>query len=321
VTTILNAAYQSTYDVFLPVLVQAYCGCRVSEIVDATTHDIVQIDGQWCLEIRETHREQGQTIKGHRSRTVPLHDEVVRYLIPYWGSLPPGPLFPKLPKAKKNNARSAYVARKIQQWIREDLQIKDRNLAPNHSFRHYLKSQLLDRDVQERISDAITGHKTPGSAAWLVVTGLAIFGFAFAVISSLHSYLILAYAGSKKAAEDVGFYYAANAAGRLFGIVMSGLSTQYGGLPACLWGSAAMLALCLVFVFLLPAEVAPRRQVCRARRVGRYCGKFHQLAKYQLTASGTVHISTFVEKLELMRCDGPETRDCRPRRSCPGNPA
>jgi hypothetical protein len=43
--------------------------------------------------------------------------------------------------------------------------IKDPNLAPNHSFRHYLKSQLLDRDVQERISNAITGHKTPASGA------------------------------------------------------------------------------------------------------------------------------------------------------------
>src|SRR4029077_9020194 len=53
----------------------------------------------------------------------------------------------------------------------------------------------------------------------LVVTvGLGTFGFAFAVVSSLHSYLILAYAGSEKAAEDVGFYYAANAAGRLIGI-------------------------------------------------------------------------------------------------------
>ena len=47
----------------------------------------------------------------------------------------------------------------------------------------------------------------PVSAGLLVVIGLGIFGFAFAVISSLHSYLILAYAGSKKAAEDVGFYY------------------------------------------------------------------------------------------------------------------
>jgi hypothetical protein len=40
--------------------------------------------------------------------------------------------------------------------------IKDPNLAPNHSFRHYLKSALLARDVPERIFDAITGHTTPG---------------------------------------------------------------------------------------------------------------------------------------------------------------
>ena len=72
----------------------------------------------------------------------------------------------------------------------------------------------------------------------LVVTiGLGIFGFAFAVISSLHSYLILAYAGSEKAAEDVGFYYAANAGGRLIGILLSGALAQAGGLAACLWGS------------------------------------------------------------------------------------
>ena len=92
----------------------------------------------------------------------------------------------------------------------------------------------------------------PVNPALTVVVVLGVFGFAFAVISSLHSYLILAYAGTKKAAEDVGFYYAANAAGRLIGIVLSGALAQYGGLPACLWGSAAMLALCLALVFLLP---------------------------------------------------------------------
>ena len=93
----------------------------------------------------------------------------------------------------------------------------------------------------------------------VVVIGLAVFGFAFAVISSLHSYLILAYAGSEKAAEDVGFYYAANAAGRLLGIILSGILTQYGGLPACLWGSSAMLAACLAITFLLPSDAASRR--------------------------------------------------------------
>ncbi len=88
----------------------------------------------------------------------------------------------------------------------------------------------------------------------VVVVGLAVFGFAFAVISSLHSYLILAYAGSEKAAEDVGYYYAANAAGRLMGILLSGILTQYGGLPACLWGSAAMLLTCMALTLLLPTE-------------------------------------------------------------------
>jgi predicted MFS family arabinose efflux permease len=93
----------------------------------------------------------------------------------------------------------------------------------------------------------------------LVVTiGLGIFGFAFAVISSLHSYLILAYAGSEKAAEDVGFYYAANAGGRLIGILLSGALAQAGGLAACLWGSTVMLALCLTITFLLPSVARAR---------------------------------------------------------------
>jgi hypothetical protein len=71
-----------------------------------------------------------------------------------------------------------------------------------------------------------------------------VFGFAFAVNSSVHSYLVLAYAGSEKAAEDVGFYYAANALGRFFGTLMSGLLYQWGGLLARWPGSAVMLPLC-----------------------------------------------------------------------------
>ncbi len=90
----------------------------------------------------------------------------------------------------------------------------------------------------------------------VLAAGLCLFGLAFAVMSSLHSYLVLAYAGSEKAAEDVGFYYAANAAGRLGGIVLSGALMQAGGIVACLWGSAAMLALCWGLTLLLPTQVA-----------------------------------------------------------------
>jgi MFS family permease len=89
---------------------------------------------------------------------------------------------------------------------------------------------------------------------WVVVAGLGVFGFAFAVNSSVHSYLILAYAGSEKAAEDVGFYYAANALGRFIGTLLSGLLYQWGGLLYALIGSALMLITCWLVTLALPLK-------------------------------------------------------------------
>ncbi|MGL4439492.1 MAG: organoarsenical effux MFS transporter ArsJ [Bosea sp. (in: a-proteobacteria)] len=88
----------------------------------------------------------------------------------------------------------------------------------------------------------------------ILVAGLCIFGVIFAVNSSVHSYLILAYAGSEKAAEDVGFYYAANAAGRFTGTLLSGLLYQWGGIGACLIGSGLMLATCWLATQALPKQ-------------------------------------------------------------------
>jgi predicted MFS family arabinose efflux permease len=93
---------------------------------------------------------------------------------------------------------------------------------------------------------------------WVVVAGLGLFGVAFAVNSSVHSYLILAYAGSEKAAEDVGFYYAANALGRFLGTLLSGVLYQWGGLVAALAGSAAMLVACWLVTLALPTAVPAR---------------------------------------------------------------
>jgi predicted MFS family arabinose efflux permease len=89
---------------------------------------------------------------------------------------------------------------------------------------------------------------------WVVVGGLGVFGFAFAVNSSIHSYLVLAYAGSEKAAEDVGFYYAANAVGRFVGTLLSGLLYQWGGLLYALVGSAVMLLACWLITLGLPTS-------------------------------------------------------------------
>ena len=82
-------------------------------------------------------------------------------------------------------------------------------------------------------------------AMWLtvlLVLGLLVFGGLFAVNSSLHSYLILAFSKEERVTMDVGFYYMANAGGRLLGTVLSGLTYQLGGVPACLGTAAAMVA-------------------------------------------------------------------------------
>ncbi|MDE3240622.1 MAG: organoarsenical effux MFS transporter ArsJ [Paracoccaceae bacterium] len=74
-------------------------------------------------------------------------------------------------------------------------------------------------------------------ALWLSLTlaaGLLLFGFVFAVNSSAHSYLILAFTSAERVTMDVGFYYMSNAVGRLLGTLLSGISYQLGGLPLCL---------------------------------------------------------------------------------------
>ncbi len=85
-----------------------------------------------------------------------------------------------------------------------------------------------------------------------VLGGLMVFGLVFAVNSSLHSYLILAYADGDRVAMNVGFYYMSNAVGRLTGTILSGLAYMYGGLVGCLTVSAAFLVIGWVISFGLP---------------------------------------------------------------------
>lgn len=96
---------------------------------------------------------------------------------------------------------------------------------------------------------------------WLTVTlvaGLLAFGALFAVNSALHSYLILAFTQNERVTMDVGFYYMANAGGRLLGTVLSGLSYQVGGLPMVLGTASLMVGLSAVAATQLrPAERVP----------------------------------------------------------------
>ena len=87
----------------------------------------------------------------------------------------------------------------------------------------------------------------------VVIVGLVFFGLLFAVNSSLHSYLIVAYAKHDSVSLDVGFYYMANAGGRLLGTILSGLIYQQYGLTSCLLMSALMIAASGLIARQLPA--------------------------------------------------------------------
>ncbi len=89
-------------------------------------------------------------------------------------------------------------------------------------------------------------------ADWVLVGGLILFGVVFAINSAVHSYLILAYSDRDKVAMNVGFYYMANAGGRLTGTILSGWIYQQAGLPGCLWWSSAFVLMAALFSLALP---------------------------------------------------------------------
>lgn len=88
-----------------------------------------------------------------------------------------------------------------------------------------------------------------------LILGLMLFGGLFAINSSLHSYLIVSYASEEAVSLDVGFYYMANAMGRLVGTVLSGWVYQSYGLVTCLWISTAFIAITALISIKLPRQV------------------------------------------------------------------
>jgi predicted MFS family arabinose efflux permease len=93
------------------------------------------------------------------------------------------------------------------------------------------------------------GTENSGNITWVLVIGLMIFGIVFAINSAVHSYLILAYSDNDKVSMNVGFYYMANAGGRLAGTVLSGLVYQGYGLTGCLWISAGFVLMTVLLSF------------------------------------------------------------------------
>lgn len=112
------------------------------------------------------------------------------------------------------------------------------------------------------IAIALAADFDPGT---VIVVGLIAFGVVFAVNSAVHSYLILAYADNEKVAMNVGFYYMANAGGRLAGTILSGLLYQWQGLEACLWASSIFVVAAGLISLSLPTHTPLRSEPIAGR--------------------------------------------------------
>ena len=99
---------------------------------------------------------------------------------------------------------------------------------------------------------AVALWRGPTHPGVVIVVGLAVFAAVFAMNSSIHSYMVLAYADAESVSLNVGFYYMANAAGRLLGTLLSGAVFMVGGLQACLWCSALLVGLSWLSSLRLP---------------------------------------------------------------------
>ncbi|AOS43734.1 Major Facilitator Superfamily protein [Lacunisphaera limnophila] len=101
----------------------------------------------------------------------------------------------------------------------------------------------------------------------VMVGGLALFGAVFALNSAIHSYLILDYTDGDKVALNVGFYYMANAGGRLIGCLLSGVLYQTAGLAGCLWGTFGFAVVAAGIALALPRSAAHPERLAASERV------------------------------------------------------
>jgi integrase len=141
----------------------AYTGARAGEITQLRGQDLVKRDGQWAIKITP----EAGTVKTREARTVPLHEHLIEQgFVEFVGTKGDGPLFYNVDTPVKattsdptnpRKARSVKTRERIGGWVRE-VGVTDKDVQPNHAWRHTFK-QIGDRaGITEKMSDAITGH-------------------------------------------------------------------------------------------------------------------------------------------------------------------
>ncbi|WP_409567837.1 tyrosine-type recombinase/integrase [Methylobacterium sp. E-025] len=131
----------------------AYSGARITELTNLEKRDI-RIEGAFpVMDLRVT--------KTGEPRTVPLHPHLLEQgFMAFVEASATGPLFydPKRHRKASRTPPGELQGHKVGKWIRETVNL-DPCVSPNHGWRHTWKTRALSAGIEERLRDAITGHR------------------------------------------------------------------------------------------------------------------------------------------------------------------
>lgn len=134
----------------------AYSGARPGEVTQLRGEDVFERDGVWAMRLTP----DAGTVKTRKARVVPLHEHLLEQgFLQFVRSHGAGPLFytpdPRAHPHKK--PRAAQTRQRLAAWVR-GLGVSDKEVSPNHGWRHTFKQVAERVGITERMSDYITGH-------------------------------------------------------------------------------------------------------------------------------------------------------------------
>jgi len=140
----------------------AYTGARLGEMAQLRGQDLRQEEGVWVLSLTP----EAVTVKGGKFREVPLHSHLVELGFPEFVKMSGAGFLFLLPSEETEAAvRGAWrtVKNKVTEFVREV--VTDERVQPNHGWRHRMETLARSLEFRQDVTDAITGHTTPGVAA------------------------------------------------------------------------------------------------------------------------------------------------------------
>ena len=132
----------------------AYTGARVGEMAQLRKEDVRHEGGQWVIRITP----EAGTVKTDDARDVVLHQHLIDLgFVAFVGAARDGHLFLRPSRNGDVLGPLQGVKNRLTEFARTV--VTDRNVAPNHGWRHRFKTVGLEAGVEQRILDHIQGQR------------------------------------------------------------------------------------------------------------------------------------------------------------------